>query len=278
VALSSNALPLVSVVMPAFNAGQYIGASIQSILLQSYSNFELIIMDDASTDNTAAVVSDIAINDGRVHLYRNKENLGIAGNRNKGASLAIGKYLAWQDADDISLPNRLALQVKFMEEHPAVGIMGGSIQLFDSSGDLGLRHYPLSDQLIRRAIFKYSPITQPAAMVRVNALAKVGPYDLECPPAEDLDMTFRIGSHYQLANIPEVLVRYRVSPFSATAKLQKRMEKISNKIRWQYSGSPAYNFQISDFIFNALHLVSIYLVPTRLKFWLFSIWRNEFSK
>jgi hypothetical protein len=156
--------------------------------------------------------------------------------------------------------------------------MGGSIQLFDNSGILGLRRYPLSDRLIRQAIFKYSPITQPAAMVRVDALDKVGPYDLAYPPAEDLDMTFRIGSHYQLANIPEVLVQYRVSSSSATAKSQKHMEKISNKIRWRYSDSPAYNFRKSDFIFNALHLVSIYLIPTKLKYWLFSIWRDEFSK
>ena len=273
-----NKPPLVSVVMPAFNTAQYIEDAVQSVLSQTYLNFELIVLDDASIDGTGDIVSAMARKDSRIHFYRNKENLGIAGNRNKGATLAAGKYLAWQDADDISLSDRLSLQVKFMEEHPAVGIMGGSIQLFNDSGDLGLRRYPLSDQLIRQAVFKYSPITQPAAMIRLDALKRVGFYDLECPPAEDLDMTFRIGSYYQLANIPEVLVRYRVSPYSATAKSQKRMEKISNKIRWRYSDAPGYSFQKSDFIFNALHLASIYLVPTKLKFWLFSIWRDNHSK
>lgn len=275
---SPSISPLVSVVMPAFNAEQYIQESIQSILSQSFSNLELIIIDDASTDNTVLVVSKMALNDSRIRLHQNQVNLGIAGNRNKGLSFATGKYLAWQDADDISESYRLGLQVHFMEKHPEVGMMGGSIQLFNDSGNLGVRRYPLLDKLIRQAIFKFSPIAQPAAMIRIDALKKVGSYDLDFPPAEDLDMTFRIGIHYQLANIPEVLVRYRVSAFSATSKSQMRMEKITNDIRWRYASSPEFSFGISDFIFNWLHLASIYLVPTKLKFWLFGIWRDDRSK
>jgi len=260
--------------MPAFNAGKYIKEAIQSILGQSYQNFELIVIDDCSNDDTAKIIFDLAALDARIRPYRNKQNLGIAGNRNKGVGLSQGKYLAWQDADDISVPNRLAMQSEFLELNPQVGIIGGGLELFSEDGILGYRRYPHSDELIRRNIFRYSPISQPAAMIRTEALRKVGPYDLTLPPAEDLDMTFRIGEHYQLSNLTETLVRYRVSDTSATAISQRRMEVNTLKIRYKYAHSSAYQVGLIGALFNIAHLISLWTIPASFKRWIFTKLRD----
>lgn len=265
---------LVSVLVPAYNAERFLNETIQSILGQTLSNFELLIIDDFSKDGTYEIASKWASLDNRITAIRNPKNLGIAGNRNKAISLARGKYIAWQDADDISLPNRLSLQAKFMDDNPLVGIVGGSLELFSGDRVIGYRHYPQFDSLIRNNIFLYSPITQPAAMIRAEALHQVGVYDLALPPAEDLDMTFRIGERYQLANLPTVLVRYRVSEASATAVSQRNMEINSLKIRFKYARSSAYRIGFFGLLFNFAHFISLWTIPANMKRWIFTKLRD----
>src|SRR5688572_19220137 len=155
----------VSVVIPAYNAERYLPEAVESILRQTFQDFEVIAIDDCSTDGTWGVIQSFAAKDPRVRAYRNDRNLGIAGNRNKGVGLARGKYLLWQDADDVSVPGRLEKQFRFMESHPDVGIVGGYIELFRGGAALGVRKYPADDASLRRCIFRYSPVAQPAAMV-----------------------------------------------------------------------------------------------------------------
>jgi glycosyltransferase involved in cell wall biosynthesis len=224
------------------------------------------------------VIQAFAHNDSRICAYKNSKNLGIAGNRNKGVSLATGKYLVWQDADDISMPKRLEKQYRFMEAHPDVGIVGGQIELFRGQKALGVRKYPLDDAALRRCIFRYSPIAQPAAMVRLDALREAGEYNLRFPPAEDIDMTFRIGEHYDLANIEEVVVRYRESETSATFTRLRKMELSTLEIRRKYSVSAHYQMTLGDRIYNWLHFISVWLVPPRLKIQLFNLWRNSSAR
>ena len=186
-------MPKISVVIPAYNAEIYLSEAIESIINQTFKDFELIIIDDSSVDNSWEIIKKYSLQDNRIKIYRNEVNLGIAGNRNKGISLSSGEYLAWQDADDISIATRLERQVSFMEAHQEVGIVGGYLEIFRHNEILSERHYPLDDLSLRRCIFRYSPIAQPTAMIRAEAFKKVGVYDLSLPPAEDLDMTFRIG-------------------------------------------------------------------------------------
>lgn len=264
----------ISVVMPAFNAEQYIAESIQSILDQSFHNFELIIIDDASTDRTLEILYEYAKKDSRIRVFNNEKNLGIAGNRNLGVSLALGKYLAWQDADDISLSYRLEQQYHFLETHPEVGIVGGYLELFSGDNILGVRRYAEGDLALRKSIFKYSPVAQPAAMIRKDVLDGVGIYDLSYPPAEDLDMTFRIGMISKLANIPRILIRYRVSATSATGKSLKTMELNTLRIRRKYLFKAPYQASAIDVAYNLAHFLSIYIVPGRWKTKVFSLLRD----
>ena len=193
-------------------------------------------------------------------------------------TLAAGKYLVWQDADDVSLPTRLEKQYHFMEAHPEVGIVGGYIELFRGDKTLGVRKYPANDDSLQKCIFRYSPIAQPAAMVRLEALRKVGEYNLKYPPAEDIDMTFRIGAHYKLANLQEVVVRYRESDTSATFTRLRKMELSTLEIRRKHAMSPVYKMTVGDRVYNALHFVSVWVVPPRVKIKLFNWWRNSASQ
>lgn len=271
----NNRLPLVSVVMPAFNAEQYIYQSIESILNQTYRNFEFIIIDDASTDSTWKIIKSYQKKDARIRAYKNKKNLYIAGVRNLLINKVRGEYVAWQDADDISISDRLFQQVQYLNEHPSVGIVGGYLLFFDETGKKSIRKYAESDETLRKYIFKFSPVSQPTAMIRKICFDKLGKFNKKYPPAEDIDMSFRIGTQFQFANIQKVLMSYRESYNSATFTRLKKMELATIEIRLKYSHYHCYRWTLSDLIYNFFHYLSIFLVPPRLKISIFNKFRNS---
>jgi glycosyltransferase involved in cell wall biosynthesis len=261
--------------MPVYNAEKYVREAIESILRQTYSNFEFIIIDDCSNDKTYDVIKKYALRDSRIILYRNEKNLGISGNRNKAISLSKAEYIVWQDADDISVPNRIEEQLTFMESHSEVSICGGFLQFFDEKGDIGIREYPTDDETMRKYIFRFSQISQGSSIVRKNCYDKVGFYDLKIPYAEDLDMSFRIGTVYKFANIPKVLLRYRVHHNSATYRKLRKIELNTIAIRKKFSFGYGYKMSVIDKIYNLLQYFSIYIFPTKSRIWLFNLIRNS---
>jgi len=266
--------PIVSVIMPAYNAEKYIEKSIVSILEQTFKEYEFIIIDDCSKDETWTVICDFARKDSRIVALKNTLNLGIAGNRNKGVSLAKGKYVMWQDADDVSMPLRLENQYKFMESNEEVGIVGGFLEFFDDNGSTSIRKYAPDDKTLRKNIFRYSPVAQPAAMIRKTCLDEFGEYDLKYPPAEDLDMSFRIGTKYKFANLQEIVLKYRENLGSATFTRLKTIELNTIEIRRKYSKGYAYKMTCFDKLYNLIQNISIYIIPTKMKIWLFNFIRN----
>lgn len=272
------ATPEVSVVIPAYNAAPFLGAALDSLLGQSFRRFEIVVIDDCSTDLTWDVIREYSKRDARIRAYRNERNLGISGNRNYGVGLARGRYIAWQDADDVSLPTRLEKQYEFLESNPEVGIVGGFIEIFRGDRVIGVRRYPADDASLRQCIFRYSPIAQPAAMLRADALRRAGSYDTRYSAAEDLDMTFRIGEGYALANLQEIVIRYREVDSSATFTRFRAMELSTLAIRWKNMGSPRYRATPMDMLYNAAQLASVWLVPPRLKIRAFNWWRNARSR
>ncbi len=251
--------PLVSVLMPAYNAEKYIAEAIESILNQTYKNFELIIIDDASTDNTFDISQ--RFKDKRVILIRNEKNLYIADNRNKALSFAQGKYIVWQDADDISYSYRLEKQVAFMEEHLEIGICGGYLDSFISEKVIDTRKYFSDDQNLRAKIFKQSPVAQPSAIIRKECFQKVGLYNIKYPPAEDLDMSFRIGTYYKFANLQVSLIKYREHTNSATFHKLRIIIINTLKIRFNNISNKAYKFTLFDFVYQIITLVALFF-PT----------------
>ena len=269
--------PLVSVVMPTYNSEKYIAETIESVLKQTYKHFEFIIINDGSSDNTLNIIKSYAKKDKRIILIDNEENLGNSRTRNKGISLSKGKYIFTQDSDDISVPNRMDDQVKFMEKNQKISVVGGYIELFDGESRkvLGIRTYPEKDEDLRKIIFFMSPFAQPATMIRKSAIIEAGLYMGRLLVSEDLDLWFRIGTYGKFANIGKILVKYRVHKNSLTGKKLNKMEKVANKIRWENRSNNSYNFGIKAFIYNSLHKISIYTIPSKLKSWVFTKLRDS---
>ncbi len=269
--------PRISVLTPAYNAEKYIGEAIESILNQTHSDFEFIIVDDCSTDRTWDIILEYAGKDPRVVPVKNENNLGIAGNRNKLLGLAKGKYIVWQDADDLSLPYRLEYQYNFMEKNEDVGICGGWLQFFNDRGNISIRKYKEKDEDVRKTIFRFSPVSQPSSIIRKKALDEVGFYDLHYPPAEDLDMSFRIGRNHKFANLQKVVVRYRESYKGATFTQLKTMELKTFSVRLRHSDNKIYKMSFLDHVYNITQYISMLIIPARIKIRLFNFIRNSKS-
>lgn len=268
--------PKVSVVLPAYNAEKYIAQSIESILGQTFKDFELIIINDCSQDKTWGIIEKFAKRDKRILAISNTKNLKLANSLNKGIELAKGKYIARMDADDWSYPDRLETQYRFMEKHPKVGIVGGSMNV--CSEDLKItnsRSYPVSDKKIRSRIFFYSPFSHPLIMIRKDVLDKVGGYDTAFNPAEDYELYFRIGSTSKFANLRKVLLKYRVVPNSMTTGGTKKMEVTSLRIRTKYFDT--YQASLIARIFTLLQSISVSLIPYNLKAALFNYVRSRYE-
>ncbi len=266
--------PLVSVIIPAYNAESYIKIAIDSIQGQTYKNLEIIVIDDKSTDNTSSIVSTIAKKDERIKLIKNETNIGIGGNRNKGIEKSNGDYICWQDADDISLPDRIQKQVDYLESHPEVGVVGGFITFFEDEYESKTRRYAEDDHTLRSNIFKYNPVAQPACMVRKACYKSVGLYDSSLRVSEDLDMMFRIGEKFKFGNLQEVVIKYRQSSGSLTSSNLKQMEKVTLMLRDKYRYSDSYHFSFLDMLYNAAQRGSLHM-PNSLRMKIFQLIRGD---
>jgi glycosyltransferase involved in cell wall biosynthesis len=265
----------VSVLMPCYNASKYIGTAIESVLGQSFRDLELVIAEDRSTDNTWEIVQSYAAKDPRIRIAQNRENLRIAKNRNRLLELARGKYIAWQDADDISEPLRIEHQIAFLDAHPEVGIVGGWLRFFTDADPEGfVRKYAPDDARLRAKIYRYSPVAQPGAMIPKKVLDEMGEYKSEFDATEDLDMSFRIGAKYRFANLQEVVIRYRENISSATFTRLPEMERKTFAIRKLNCANPAYRLTFGDRLYNLLQWISMFIIPPRWKISLFHFIRN----
>jgi glycosyltransferase involved in cell wall biosynthesis len=267
--------PNISVVMPAYNAEDFIAEAIDSILGQTCQDFELIIIDDASTDKTSVIIEQYTKKDNRLRVYRNKSNKGIGANRSYGVKLAKGRYICWQDADDISIPERLQLQKDYLDNHPSVGVVGGFIEFFDEKSTGPVRTYAETDSSLRKSIFRYNPVAQPASMFRRECFDKVGLYDESYKVSEDLEMLFRVGVYYEFANVQQVVLKYRQLESSLTRSNLRRMESTTLKLRKEYSRNSAYTFTFFDRLFNLVQQLTLILMPTGIRMSVFRIIRGD---
>jgi glycosyltransferase involved in cell wall biosynthesis len=249
-----GAPPRLCVIMPAYQAAAYIGEAIASILAQSHAQFELLVVDDGSTDGTADIVA--ATDDPRIRLVRLEHNVGVSAARSLGLTMTTSEYVAWQDSDDISAPRRLERQMAFLDEHRDVVIVGGFLRFF-GRGSGSVRRYAPDDETLRARIFRYSPVAQPAAMVRRSAVEAVGGYHTEHEVAADLDMAFRLGAVGTFANLQEVVLDYRESDASLTIRRLRAMELTTLRLRWRHARDPAYSLHIGDVAFNLAQAASM---------------------
>jgi cellulose synthase/poly-beta-1,6-N-acetylglucosamine synthase-like glycosyltransferase len=203
------AVPSVSVVMSVFNGERFLREAVESILNQSFCDFEFIIINDGSTDDSGSILDWYQRSDHRIRTYH-QENRGLVQSLNRGCGLAQGKYIARMDADDIAVRDRLTWQFTFMEDHPEVAVLGGAFELIDQTGEvLRVVRHPLEPRELERDILKSSIICHPTAFIRKAAVIAAGGYR-NVVDAEDYDLWLRIAEHHPLANLPDVLLKYRL--------------------------------------------------------------------
>ena len=201
--------PKISVVLPAYNAERFLSEAIDSILCQTYANFELLAIDDGSSDGTKQLVEKYAKMDPRVRLVCNESNLGLIKTLNKGLIMAKGEYIARMDADDISLPERFEQQVRFLDSNPDVGLLGSMFYVIDSKGKKEYIHYhPTSDNLIRWRLLFGNAFCHSAVMMRRSCVEKVGGYGTFLH-VEDLEFWSRLLQVTKASNLPIPLVKWR---------------------------------------------------------------------
>ena len=236
--------PVISVVLPVYNCADYVAEAVQSILDQTFSNFEFIIIDDGSTDGTSNVLQ--GFRDPRIRSIT-QENRGLAFTLNRGLELSRGRYVARQDADDISLPDRLGKQVAFLEAHPACALVGTWADIWRARETTGRsHHHPSDNATLKFELLFNNPFVHSSVMLRKTVLEQVGGYAGDSfPQTGDYELWSRIARVGEVANIPEVLQIYRevsgsLSRVSDTPIVDQLVDLSAANLAWA-SGTDATN-------------------------------------
>lgn len=270
----SNLQPLVSVIMPAYNDEEYIDQALGSITHQTYTNLEIIVVDDCSTDATWQKIQAFAKRDSRIKPFRNKKNSKIVKTLNFAIEQSTGKYLARMDGDDERTLDGIEAQVTFMEAHPDVAIVGGISQVCDEKMNLlNERHYAETDEEIRKALFRYSPFTHATIVMRRSMLPEKW-YDEKFDWAEDYELYFRMAKKGKLANLNKVLYKIRTHNKSVSRTYARRQEALTLYIRLRAVFELGYKMSRSDKVYFFLQVLTMYLMPTSFRFWLFNSLRR----
>jgi len=230
----------ISVLMPVYNANKYIKAAVDSILKQTFTDFEFIIINDGSTDGTLEILENYAKKDKRIRLI-SRENKGLVTTLNEGVALAKFPLIARMDADDIALPNRFREQIDFLKEHNEVVALGGSfIIIDDKSRELHLLMPPLDNESIQiNGLKGHCPINHPTAMIRTDSIRNVGGYRDEFYPSEDLDLWLRLGEIGKLVNLENAVIKYRFLSNSISGRMstqQNNAARAAVEAAWKRRG------------------------------------------
>ena len=260
--------------MPAYNAEKYISEAIESILNQTFKDFEFIIINDGSTDSTPNIIDKYARLDKRIIVLNNEKNLNIAESRNRGVEIAKGKYIATMDSDDRALPDRLKNQLEFLESNKGIAISIGNINIMDGKGVFQYtRNYPVADKDIRSKVYRFNPFPNPTIMCRREVYEKNGKYNNAYVPIDDFDFWLRAGTQFKFGNCGNIVLDYRVASKSASHGKIRLTEKITFKLRWK-AFKLGYKFTVVDVFFNLFHLFSFALLPSKLKVRIFNLLRK----
>jgi glycosyltransferase involved in cell wall biosynthesis len=222
-----NYQPTISVIMPVYNAEKYLREAIDSILAQTFSDFEFLIFNDGSTDSSGEIIK--SYKDDRIILAYNGANQGYVAHLNEGIRIARGKYIARMDADDIALPERLAKQVSFMENNPNCVLCGSLIETFGE--EKGIVELPTEGWEIQLKMLYITPFAHPAVMIRTSTLKEHNLYyNASVMPAEDYDLWTRLLDYGKVHNINEPLLKYRVhnNNISRKPRDEKQIENKKN--------------------------------------------------
>jgi glycosyltransferase involved in cell wall biosynthesis len=223
----NGSAPRVSVIIPVYNQRAYLPYTIVSILKQTLRDLELILVDDGSTDGASDVVDAFARRDSRVRVVH-QANAGISAAMNRGLAMARSAYIGRIDGDDLALPERFAMQAAFLDAHPRVGVVGGSMYYTDSENrKRGQRRYPIDRNQLHAGILIDQVIAGPTPLFRRSVLEAAGAWRSEFDFAEDYDLAIRMSEKAELANLPAYVVIYRRHEQQTTTLRRQRQKALA---------------------------------------------------
>lgn len=260
----------VSIFMSVYNGERFLRQAVESLLTQTYRDFELLIVNDASTDGTHGILKELAAQDSRVMVLTNSTNLGLTKSLNIALRSAFakasadrqaqGNFVARMDADDIALPHRLEKQVTFLNAHPEVGIVGSWYQFINDDGDmLGEKHPPTEDTQLRRALIRFNPFLHSSTMIRTTVLDQIGGYDESYSRAQDYDLWMRCAPLTKFANLPEILMQKRFTMGMISYTREKEQIRAALRVRLAALRRKQYPWWCSVFLLKPALAV---LLPT----------------
>lgn len=268
--------------MPIYNAQDYLTQSIKSIQSQTIKNWELIAVNDGSTDNSLQILKKIAKTDSRIKIFSFPNNLGIAHALNFALTKSSSHFIARMDADDVAFKNRLQLQYRYLTTHPQTVLVGAQCQLINHKGEtIGLKKFPIQHNQIYQLALLRTPLQHPVVMINRSLLpTNFKWYDQNHVPAEDLDLFFRLFQIGQVTNLPHTLLKYRQVNNSLSLSHPKKTFLTALKIRLKAMSDYQYRPQLQTLIIFALQNLFLLVLPSRLiyKLYFFVINKNGQSK
>ncbi len=221
-------MPKISVIMPVYNSEKYLKEATDSILSQTYTDFEFIIIDDCSSDSSVKIIEEYE--DNRIVFIKNEENLGVAKTLNRGLSICKGEFIARMDSDDISLSERFEKQLKYLEENKNTAVVSCGVQTFCDDKIISETGWSNSEPAkIKKDLFFSCAIAHPTVMMRTSAIKEVGGYDPDYNGVEDYELWCRVSEKYDIASVNDVLFKYRVHENQVSRKPPARViESLKN--------------------------------------------------
>jgi glycosyltransferase involved in cell wall biosynthesis len=270
--------PKISVIMPVYNSEQYLSNAIESTLQQTFKNFELIIVDDNSTDNSYKIAKNYSHKDTRIVILQNLQNRGASFTANRAIMRAQSKYIARMDSDDIMYPNRLKSQYEFLCSHPDHILVGGQVRIIDENNKFKrYKRFPLENNKIRELIFTAAPVQQPTMMIDRSKLPPDFPwYCEEMNTAEDIDLFFKLMQYGKLANIKQIVLDYRIHKQNLSSQNPKETFKLTYKTRKRAIKQYDYKPSLKGRIICELQRIVITFIPTNLVYPIFFKIRDIF--
>jgi glycosyltransferase involved in cell wall biosynthesis len=244
--------PVISVVMSVYNGEKYLRGAVDSILNQSFKDFEFIIINDGSNDGSFEVVLEYQACDRRIVII-NQNNIGLTGSLNRGIRLSRCEYIARQDADDVSMADRLEKQLGFLKSHPQVAVVGCFGEMFNNEGVVSpIGNLKLSSRGVKKYLPRRNPLMHGSVMMRKSCLEKAGFYRGFFRHAQDYDLWLRLSERFDLAILPESLYRYRVSTDAISVSkflIQKQYADIARRLHKERlaSGKDSYDVLVQSY-------------------------------
>jgi len=254
--------PKVSVIMSVYNGMPFLEEAVKSVLGQTYKNFEFIIIDDASTDESWNYLQKLR--DKRVKITKNEKNMGLAASLNIALKRAQGDYVARMDADDVSLPKRFQVQIEYMQLNPLVDMCGTWVDLIDKEGNvLGEKKYPTTNKAIKKSLVYYSPIVHPTLIIKSNVLRQLNGYNPKFDMAEDYELLSRAKNKFRMSNVPQKLLLWRLEEERRSRREMRKMDKIELSVKLEALRRDGLT--LSALLGLSKKLLLTYLLPFPLK-------------